>query len=303
MVMISRTVFAVVVARAAGDGEEQCLMQAQTQLRPGVGAFVEVGAHVASEVGAGAEAQVRWEPVMRGGELHKDVSEVLSSSNEATQLSPEVRQLLELVAPEADYACSAEERFDQYVMCDQSFAEATGAWSFGVNGYDPWGEHVYHQHQLVPREFDCYNTNPPTTFTSEFLAVCLGDEQDVSAQRDNRAWTTLGEELRNSAAGSALVKMDIEGSEYDVFDSISCEDLRRIGSLTVEYHFNKGCDNVNLGRAMRVLGKVRAQLAVVDAAAGYYSQTNNDCIEGGTELPKLLAVSYRARGTDCPATQ
>merc|ERR1711974_254501 len=96
---------------------------------------------------------------------------------------------------------------------------------------------------------------------------------------------------------------DIEGSELEVLERLSDQDFGLIGSLHVEYHFNRGCGNIDAPRWQRVLQRVRSHLAVVDAAAAYYGG-DEPCMLDGTVLPKLIVVSYRARdGSGCGDSQ
>ena len=48
---------------------------------------------------------------------------------------------------------------------------------------------------------------------------------------------TLGDFLRENNIGKiGLIKMDIEGGEYEIFESLSAEDFSKIGNVILEYH-------------------------------------------------------------------
>jgi len=226
-----------------------------------------------------------WPSHMSGGERHVDVNQVIAAGNQ----SGLALELLRLVAPEPQRCDCLLERWDQYAVCVQAFGLAKSALSFGVNGYDPWGQHVYIRGggAYVPSEFDCFHTKKPTDFKNDFQAVCLGGK---GARLDGRTWTALPKLLQGAPNRSVLMKIDIEESEWGVLESLSDADFARILSLHVEYHFNYRPPSVSeLKRAKAVLQRVRQQLAVVDGIASYYGSPN---LMKGTEVPKLLAVSY-----------
>jgi len=170
-------------------------------------------------------------------------------------------------------------------------AEATLALSLGINGYDPWAQHVQKNsgQNVVPKTFDCYNTNKPGGFENDFSEVCVGNTEGIF---DNRKFTALSKLLTGVPERSVLLKMDIERSEFDILEYMSDEDWKRIRSLHVEYHMNYYCpDEVEWNRILRILRRVRQKLAVVDGAAGYYG---TNCTFAQSPMPKLFAVSYAA---------
>lgn len=234
------------------------------------------------------KANILWKPIMRGGELHEDVHEMLTHDN-ASSRSPQLDYVLKLVAP-GGCRCDVE-RFDQYAVCKSSFDTARRAYSFGVNGYDPWGKYVSSRTHVIPQLFDCFNTHKPVNFHNEFFPTCLNGSTKLVL---GKSVETLPRLTTGAGNASLLIKMDIEESEYNVFEAMSTEDFARIGSLSVEYHFNHACaDPFYIARAERVLQKVRRELEVIDAAAGYYH--SESCKVGGKPFPKVLAVSYAAR--------
>lgn len=245
------------------------------------GVVVQLAAEELMQVSDG----VRWAPVKRGGELHKDVkSEIFKSWPSATH------KLLEAIIPDTDCNCALD-RFDQYAICQRSISTAKSAFSFGVNGYDPWGLHVNSKSRLVPRLFDCFNDIQPKNFANEFHKVCLGSSKEVI---DGRRYETLASLLDGSTPASALLKLDIEYSEYDILGNLTSATGVPIAALNVEYHFNHACPTEEeITRRTEVFRHMKEHLKVVDAAAAYYGPT---CFIGGKPFPKLLAVSYSAPG-------
>jgi len=234
-----------------------------------------------------------WAPLYRGGELHKDVAQVIAQERH----SAEVLGMLHLVAPQPRRCQCRLERWDQYAVCREAFQASSKALSLGINGYDPWGAYVQKVHGIVPHTVDCFNTIKPADFENVFLPWCVSA---IAVAVEGRNYTTLPALLAGAANRSVLVKMDIERSEFEVLLALSDRDWARISSLHVEYHMNYGCpDEQELGMIKKVLGKVREKLAVVDGAASYYSP---ECTYGGSIIPQLFVVSYSAESICTPQT-
>lgn len=252
--------------------------------------FASVVSLRATEIGPALTVlgNVSTRPVTIDGELHRDVAEVLA----VDVLSPRVREVLELVAPEPPLWPCRLERWDQYAVCTESFAQASEALSFGINGQDSWAAYVHDRHGFMPSTFDCFNVTRPRGFPNHFYPRCLGTPAGMRRQKGRkRRYTTLDQELAEMGARPALVKMDVEGEEFDVLEALGDERFAQLYSLHVEYHFNYICPtDEDIRRAVRVLRRVGAHLAVVDSAAAYYFEP---CRVNGTPFPKLLAVNYR----------
>lgn len=229
----------------------------------------------------------RWTPIRKNASGPTNTDQLPSPTD---QLSYPVRAMFEQLAPEA-CACTID-HWDQYAICEKAAAKSTNAFSFGVMGYDVWGQHVQAKYNIVPELFDCFDHRKPADFESKLFPVCLGAEE---GNFHGRTYETLPQLLKGTAKNEAsvLVKIDIERDEYEVLGNMTGSDFQRLSGLNVEYHLNYGCPDSNaLKKILRVMQHVRAHLAVIDSAADYYG---DNCFVGGTPLPKLFAVSYAAR--------
>lgn len=234
----------------------------------------------------------RWPDVMRGGELHREITGVVARDPNHAFLGFKV--LEQLVPDPRDCQCHVV-RWDQYAVCADAMTRSTRALSLGVNGYDPWGQELQRLHAAIkPQLYDCFNLQKPTEFDNDFYPQCVGAQANAG-EIDGRHWTTLPALLAGAANATVLLKMDIETHEFPVLETLGDEDFARIGSLNVEYHFNAGeCPTEkDLYIAESVFQRVRKHMAVVDAAAAYYDQ---GCPEvGGIRFPNLIAASYASR--------
>merc|ERR1712187_95504 len=85
--------------------------------------------------------------------------------------------------------------------------------------------------------FDCFNTVKPRGFDNDFFPVCLGNETFTDEQ--GRKYETLPKLLEGSASGSILLKIDIEGSEIEVMQTLADIDFTKLRSLSIEFHLNQ----------------------------------------------------------------
>lgn len=247
-----------------------------------------------------------WPSRKHGGELHVNVQGFVAAH--ANQFAPGL-DFLRLVAPEPGRCQCNVERWDQYAVCDSAWASASRSISLGVNGYDPFAYHVQSKHDFKTSGYDCFNTVPPRhdcwnkadgydCFNMDFHPVCVSG---AGGTIDGRQYTTLPSLLVHASRRSVVLKMDIEGSEWDVLAGLSDEDWGKISALHVEFHFQRrggrapwllGCpDDAYFAKAKDVMALVRQHMAVIDGTAAIYG---NLCRVGDIDFPQFLAVSYAA---------
>eukprot|EP00928_Gymnodinium_smaydae_P033621 TRINITY_DN2402_c0_g1_i1.p1 TRINITY_DN2402_c0_g1~~TRINITY_DN2402_c0_g1_i1.p1 ORF type:complete len:532 (-),score=95.77 TRINITY_DN2402_c0_g1_i1:280-1875(-) len=135
-----------------------------------------------------------------------------------------------------------------YLLCSLSAADSPGylaVYSYGIQGDDSWGADVSRATGAVVHQYDCYNSTRPKCdppCTAVFHDECLESEEDT--QRDPRStlrFGTLAAHLRENGhadapRGSLLLKLDVEGAEWDVLRTIHDDDLRRFRQITAEFH-------------------------------------------------------------------
>ena len=155
-----------------------------------------------------------------------------------------------------------------YVMLDD-FAGVTGALSFGIDTNCSWDT------QIAERGIDVYQYDhtvdgPPTAharfhFTQKMI-VAVNSEQGESL-------TSVLEKLPALPTERLILKIDIEGAEWDVFVAASEVELGRFSQIICEFHdFDKLLDWSWRDRAQRFLAKLRAQFDVVHVHANNYGK-------------------------------
>jgi hypothetical protein len=148
-----------------------------------------------------------------------------------------------------------------YVMLDD-FTGVSAALSFGIARECSWDT------AIAKREIDVYQYDhtvdgPPTVprfrFFKRRIAAVPSDQTE-----------SLGSVLAKlpSTAERVILKVDIEGAEWDTFDAATLQELTRFAQITSEFHhFENAADPAWHDRARRVLAKLRSAFDVVHVHA------------------------------------
>jgi hypothetical protein len=124
-----------------------------------------------------------------------------------------------------------------YLLCANLLGGVQSAYSYGISGYDQWGCDVSTQLAVSVHEYDCFNLDRPTCPTGRpvFHGECVAGTQ---ATIEKRFFDTPENQfLKNGDAGKqVVVKMDVEGAEWETLEKASDAVLQRIDQLTIEMH-------------------------------------------------------------------
>jgi hypothetical protein len=125
-----------------------------------------------------------------------------------------------------------------YLMCGNLLAQAEGAYSYGIGGTDDWGCEIGSRLGLPVHQYDCFNLAQPVCNDGGrfvFHAECIGADTAVI---ESRPFDTLARQiLANGHGGKRLVvKMDVEGAEWDSLSAAADHVLEQIDQLALEFH-------------------------------------------------------------------
>ena len=124
-----------------------------------------------------------------------------------------------------------------YLMCGNLLASVATAYSYGINGDDAWGCEMSALFNLPVHQYDCFNTSAPECASglARFHAECIGPDR---ATIEDRPFDTFANHVeRNSDVGKRLVvKMDVEGSEWQSLAGAPDHLLNAIDQMAVEFH-------------------------------------------------------------------
>ena len=152
------------------------------------------------------------------------------------------RVLFEALQPVALANCQLE-RFGEphdggYLMCGNLLSGAQVGYSYGISGYDQWGCDISTGLNLTVHQYDCFDTTRPACpgGATVFHAQCVGDTPGTV---EGRVFDTIRNQFAKNgdAAKRIVLKIDVEGAEWDSFLSASDETLRQIDQMSVEFHW------------------------------------------------------------------
>jgi hypothetical protein len=138
-----------------------------------------------------------------------------------------------------------------YLMCENLIAPLDAAYSYGVGRNDDWGCEVSRRYHVPVHQYDCFDPARPTCNGGTFVFnnECVGGR---SGYRESRFFDTLENQIRkNGDTGRRLIiKMDIEGAEWDSLLAVPDELLASIAQIAMEMH---GFENPKIVKVLRKL--------------------------------------------------
>jgi hypothetical protein len=124
-----------------------------------------------------------------------------------------------------------------YLVCGNLLGAVKAGYSYGISGYDQWGCEVSTRLSVPTHQYDCFNTAVPqcpggrTIFHPECVAGTTRTE-------DGRSFDTIANQLSKNGDGAnrVVLKIDVEGAEWESFAATPDDVLQRIDQLVVEFH-------------------------------------------------------------------
>src|SRR5215212_11968649 len=174
--------------------------------------------------------------------LNVGLQMTLQSSVSGTTGTPESRAaLFALLQPVALSNCELQ-RFGEahdggYLMCGNLLQNVRTGYSYGISGYDQWGCDISTSQKITVHEYDCFDTTVPACpgGHTQFHAECVGD---TARTEQGRLFDTIAGQLAKNGDSSKrmVMKIDVEGAEWDSFQASPDEVLQQIDQLAVEFH-------------------------------------------------------------------
>lgn len=167
-----------------------------------------------------------------------------------------------------------------YLLCANLLGGVQSGYSYGISGYDGWGCEVSKSLKVPVHQYDCFNLQEPvckggnTTFHAECVA---GDPSTDSA---GRFFETPEHQFAKNGDGGrhVVMKIDVEGAEWDTFWKTPDSVFERIDQLAVEFH---GADKPH---SLEVVQKLKRIFYIANLHFNNYSCT--------TRTPPFPAWAY-----------
>jgi hypothetical protein len=124
-----------------------------------------------------------------------------------------------------------------YLMCENLLPGVESAYSYGIETEDNWGCTVSRQFNVPIHQYDCFTDHRPTCDGGRFVFhdECVGPKAETI---DGQPFDTIPSQIsRNGDAGKRLLlKIDVEGAEWDSFQATPDDVFERIDQVALEFH-------------------------------------------------------------------
>jgi hypothetical protein len=139
-----------------------------------------------------------------------------------------------------------------YLMCENLMKGVQAAYSYGIGREDEWGCQVSRELRVRVHQYDCFTPARPSCEGGRFVF----HEECVSARQeavDSRRFDTIAAQIaRNGDSGKRLlVKLDVEGAEWESLLATPDEVLDRIDQMPMELHGTHSPRFVDLIRRLK----------------------------------------------------
>jgi hypothetical protein len=146
-----------------------------------------------------------------------------------------------------------------YLMCRNLIDRPAAAYSYGIGPNDDWGCQMSTEYNVVTHQYDCFDPARPACPTGrfEFHEECIASRKET---RGAKVFDTLANQIAaNGDAGKRLiVKIDVEGAEWDALMATPESVLENIDQLVMELH------GVNEELFLNTVWKLKKQFHVVN---------------------------------------
>jgi hypothetical protein len=125
-----------------------------------------------------------------------------------------------------------------YLMCENLMSPPVAAYSYGIDREDNWGCQISQQFKIPVEEYDCFTPHRPSPCSGgqlNFHDECVGARTET---KEGELFDSLEMQIaKNGHAGKPLlVKMDVEGAEWDSLFTAPDAVLEQIDQLPMELH-------------------------------------------------------------------
>jgi len=190
-------------------------------------------------------------------QMQREQSRIQREQDQIRRSSEQARRRLFAELQPVRLANCTFERFGEphdggYVMCANLLASAQSAYSYGISGYDQWGCDVSIRIGVPVHQYDCFDLTRPACPGGQtvFHGECVAGVRDTIG---GRLFDTPGHQFAKNGDGARrlVVKMDVEGAEWDTLLRAPEAVLQQIDQMAIELH-SRGGDRRTLAAVMKL---------------------------------------------------
>lgn len=125
-----------------------------------------------------------------------------------------------------------------YLVCANLLGSVKAVYSYGISGYDKWGCDMARRLNVRTHQYDCFDLTRPQCAggVTVFHAECIGPSR--STDEAGHVFDTFENQFARNGDGAnhVVVKIDVEGAEWQTFLETPPAVFERIDQLIVEFH-------------------------------------------------------------------
>ena len=139
-----------------------------------------------------------------------------------------------------------------YLLCANLLTAVRVGYSYGISGYDGWGCDVSRKLKVRVHQYDCFDLRQPSCPGGDtvFHGECVAG---AASTQDKRVFDTIDNQFRKNgdAARRLVMKIDVEGAEWESFAAAPDSVFDHIDQLVVEFHHNEEQRHVDVVRKLK----------------------------------------------------
>ncbi len=237
---------------------------------------------LASGLGAWVTLRARAEAPLEASHEHREIGPRAAArlaGGRLIPLAPRVRaqqarnmlfaELQPVKLAKCELARYGEDHDGGYMACRNLLSQVRSAYSYGISGYDGWGCEISTELKVPVHQYDCFNTTKPVCGTGQtvFHPECIAPTRFTDSA--GRLFDSMESQFAKNgdAAKHVIVKMDVEGAEWDSMLKTPDASFERIDQMIFELH---GV-NENIARSLDVVLKLKKFFHVAHFHINNYS--------------------------------
>ncbi|MEI6806504.1 MAG: hypothetical protein WCK49_08385 [Myxococcaceae bacterium] len=214
--------------------------------------------------------------------------EPLPSQDQIQKVDPLINKYLKpVVLDGCDMKRFGDSNDGGYLLCAEFLNGISAAYSYGIEGRDNLGCEVANTLNITVHQYDPFDIRRPACNNGKTVFHEEGIAHKAFVDDDHRKFDTLENHIRaNQDTGKQiLVKMDVEGAEWESLLNASEATLENIQQLTLELHWLYKEENFAV--IENTLKKLSQHFYVV-----HIHTNNHRCGRGGRFLSDTFEVTY-----------